>query len=226
MGHAIVEVLLLRRRREFPVQQEIAGLQEVALLGELLDRVAAVFQDAGVAVDIGDLGLAAAGGGEAGVIGEHPGLGVELADVDDVGAHRAAQDRKIKVLVADGEGRGLACGFCVHRLSPMRSLGLALVLFERWQGGWTLSSAVALTFASETFASKTFACTFTAKTLSEGQIRNRTGFLYLLVSFGCKIRKRGPPQRVTNAKAGTPVGAAQMRIVLPCALQDGVNETL
>jgi hypothetical protein len=28
--------------RQFPVQQQIAGLEEVALLGELLDRVAAV----------------------------------------------------------------------------------------------------------------------------------------------------------------------------------------
>ena len=140
MGHAMVEVELLRLGRELPVKQEIAGLEEVALLGELLDRVAAVFQDAGIAVDVGDLGLAAAGRREAGVIGEHPGLGVELADVDDVGAHRAAQDRKIEVLVADGEGRGLACGVCVHRLSPMRSLGFALVLCERWQGGWTLSS--------------------------------------------------------------------------------------
>jgi hypothetical protein len=41
--------------REFPVQQQVAGLEEVALLGELLDRVAAVFEDTGIAVDIGDL---------------------------------------------------------------------------------------------------------------------------------------------------------------------------
>ena len=71
MDHAKVEVFLLRRSRQFPVEQEIAGFQEVALFGELLDRVAAVFQNARVAVDIGDLGLAAAGRGEAGIVGEH-----------------------------------------------------------------------------------------------------------------------------------------------------------
>ena len=84
VGHAMVEVGLLRRGRQFAVEQQVAGLEEVAVLGELLDRVAAIEQDALVAVDIGDLGLAAAGRGEAGIVGEHPGLGVELADVDDV----------------------------------------------------------------------------------------------------------------------------------------------
>ena len=59
MDHAVVEILLLRRGRQLAVEQEVAGLEEVALFGELLDRIAAIFQDAGVAVDIGDLGLAA-----------------------------------------------------------------------------------------------------------------------------------------------------------------------
>ena len=59
MDHAVVEVGLLRRGRQLPVKQQVAGFEEVALLGELLDRVAAVFQHAGVAVDIGDLRLAA-----------------------------------------------------------------------------------------------------------------------------------------------------------------------
>ena len=88
------------------------------MFGELLDRVAAIFQNTGVAVDIGDLGLAAAGGGEAGVVGEHPGLAVELGDVDDIRPHRAAQDREIIGLVTDREGSCLGAGFCVHRDIP------------------------------------------------------------------------------------------------------------
>ena len=59
VDHAMVKVLLLRRGRKLPVEQEIAGLEEVAVLGELLDRIAAVLEHAGVAVDIGDLRLAA-----------------------------------------------------------------------------------------------------------------------------------------------------------------------
>ena len=51
VGDAMVEVGLLRRRRQFAVEQQVAGLEEIAVLGELLDRVAAVEQDALVAVD-------------------------------------------------------------------------------------------------------------------------------------------------------------------------------
>ncbi len=103
MGHAVVEVGLLRRRRQFAVEQQVAGLEEVAVLGELLDRIAAIEQDALVAVDIGDLGLAARGRGEAGIVGEDAGLAVELADVDDGRADRSVVDRERPALVADGE---------------------------------------------------------------------------------------------------------------------------
>ena len=88
--HAPVEIRLLRFGRQLAVKQQVAGFEEVAMLGELFDRVSPVFQDTGVAIDIGDLRLAAAGGGEAGVIGEHPGLGVEFGDVDDIWPNGAA----------------------------------------------------------------------------------------------------------------------------------------
>ncbi len=123
VDHAMVEVLFLRGGRQLPVEQEIAGLEEIAVLGELLDRVAPVFQDAGVAVDIGDLGLAAAGRGEAGIVGEHPGLGVELGDVDDVRPDGAAHNREIVGLVANGQRGGLGGGFCVHRDVPDEIVG-------------------------------------------------------------------------------------------------------
>ena len=89
VGDAVVEVGLLRRGRQLAVEQQIADLEEVAVLGELLDRIAAIEQHALVAVDIGDLRLAARRRGEAGIVGEHPGLAVELGDVDDVGADGA-----------------------------------------------------------------------------------------------------------------------------------------
>ena len=98
IGHAMVEVGLLRRRRQLAVEQQVAGLEEVAVLGELLDRVAAIEQDALVAVDEGDLGLAGGGRGEARIVGEAPGVAVERADVDDVGAERALADGKVPAL--------------------------------------------------------------------------------------------------------------------------------
>src|SRR5256885_7263197 len=55
------------------------------------DRISAIEQDTFVAVDIGDFRLAAASRGIAGIVGEHPGLGVEFADIDYRGTDR---DRK------------------------------------------------------------------------------------------------------------------------------------
>ncbi len=66
MDHALVEVLLLAGSRKLPVEQQIAGLEEVALFRQLFDRIAAIFEDTGITVYIGDLGLAAAGRGETG----------------------------------------------------------------------------------------------------------------------------------------------------------------
>ena len=59
VGDAVVEIGLLGGGRQFAVEQQIAGLEEIAVLGQLLDRIAAIEQNAFVAVDIGDLGLAA-----------------------------------------------------------------------------------------------------------------------------------------------------------------------
>ena len=54
-GDAIVEVGLLRGGRQFAVQEQVAGLEEIAVLGELVDRIAPVEEHALVAVDVGDL---------------------------------------------------------------------------------------------------------------------------------------------------------------------------
>jgi hypothetical protein len=55
--HPLVELGLVR---QLTVQQQVGDLQERGALGQLLDRVAAVLEDPGVAVDVGD--GAAAGG--------------------------------------------------------------------------------------------------------------------------------------------------------------------
>ncbi len=95
LGDAVLEVRKLRRRRQLAVEQQVAGLEEGAVLGELVDRIAAIEQDALVAVDEGDLRLAARRRGEARVVGEAAGVLVERVDVDHVGPERALADRQV-----------------------------------------------------------------------------------------------------------------------------------
>ena len=63
---------MLRRRRQLAEQDEVRGLEEVAVLGQLLDRISTIQEHALVAVDEGD--PASTGGRihERRVIGHHP----------------------------------------------------------------------------------------------------------------------------------------------------------
>ena len=118
---AVVEVGFLRWRRQFAIEQQVTGLEEVAVLGELLDRIAAIEQDAFIAVDVGDLGFTARGRGEAGIVSEHAALAIKLGDVEHVRADRALVDREVPVLVSDGNRTvGIGGGFGVHG----RALGI------------------------------------------------------------------------------------------------------
>ena len=92
------------------MQQQKANLDEVAVFGQLIDRITAIEQNAFVTVDVGDPALAARGRREPRVVGEEVGFRIELADVDHVGSDRAARHRKVDALVAVDEGR-LAGGF-------------------------------------------------------------------------------------------------------------------
>src|SRR5205085_8582966 len=97
---------------------------------ELLDRVAAVQQLALVAVDVGDGGLAGGGGEETRVVREHPGLCVQLADVDDFRADAALVHGQFDAGAAVGERQG---GFGVgefhdvftKRFAPVRGDALS-----------------------------------------------------------------------------------------------------
>src|SRR6185436_11136709 len=91
--------------------QQVADLEEIAVLRQLLDRVAAVEQDPLVAVDVGDGRAAARGGEESRVVGEGARLAVEGADVDHVGSDAPGQHRKFEGLAV---GKLQRCDFVSH----------------------------------------------------------------------------------------------------------------
>jgi len=95
VNHGVVlddadELGLLLGGRQFAVQQQVAGFQVVGLLGQLLDGVAAVQQDAGVTVDVGDLRLARGGRHKARIKGEAT-RGGQASHVDNIGTYGAGQ---------------------------------------------------------------------------------------------------------------------------------------
>ena len=67
--HDVHELVELAAGREFAEVEQVGHLEKAALLGQLLDRIAAVAQDALVAVDEGDAALAGRGVHEARIVG-------------------------------------------------------------------------------------------------------------------------------------------------------------
>jgi hypothetical protein len=108
---AVVEIVLLGFGRQFAVKQQVTDLQEVAMFGQLVDRIAAMQQDAGVAVDIGNGLFAACGGGEAWIVGEGSRRRVQRADVDDVRPERPASHLEFVRFAAQFQ----RCSFFGHR---------------------------------------------------------------------------------------------------------------
>ncbi|MNH94192.1 hypothetical protein D3C73_468080 [compost metagenome] len=86
--HGADELGLLFCGRQFAVEQQIAGFQVVRLFSQLFDRVAAVQQNAVVAVDIGDLRLAGSGRHETRVKGETA-RGRQAPNIDNIGTNGA-----------------------------------------------------------------------------------------------------------------------------------------
>ena len=105
--------------RQFAVDQQVADLDERRLLGELLDRVAAVAQDARVAVDVGDGALGGGGVDEAVVEGGVAGLGQQRPQRDAVGPLGGVDDVQVKLATGVFEGGVLfATGWVIGHGNP------------------------------------------------------------------------------------------------------------
>jgi hypothetical protein len=82
VGRLVLQLRELLALRELLVDQQPGHLEERALLGELLDRVAGVAQDPALAVEERDRARARARVRVAGVVGDRAGQRAQLADVD------------------------------------------------------------------------------------------------------------------------------------------------
>ena len=74
--------------------------------GDLFDGIAAIEQYPFFAVDIADLRFATRRRGEPGIVGEHPGLGIELADIDNRRPKCSGLHRHLDGGIADAKGAG------------------------------------------------------------------------------------------------------------------------
>ena len=98
-----VHVLALVAGRQLAVDQQVRHLEEVRVLAELLDRVAAVAHDPGVAVDEGDRAPRHGRVREAVVQRGHAGVPEQVADVNPPLVLRALLDPQRQLLAVDRE---------------------------------------------------------------------------------------------------------------------------
>ena len=92
-------LLVLLLGGELAVDEQVRDLEERGVLGQLLDGVAAVLEDALVAVDVGDGAAGRRGVGEAGVVDRQAGIVLGLADLAEVaGTDGAVGDGELVLL--------------------------------------------------------------------------------------------------------------------------------
>ena len=94
----VVESLELCRGGQVAVDQQVGGFQEARVLGQLLDRVPAVAQDSGIAVDVGDRRGGGRGVHETGVESNGAGLLQQLRYVEAVVAFFGSDAGQLKLV--------------------------------------------------------------------------------------------------------------------------------
>src|SRR5207302_8582010 len=101
VGDLVGPRLIPLGRRQVAVEQQVGHLEVGRLLGQLLDGVAAVLEDAGIAVDVGD-GTAGEGRRHQGLVVEpDPGQDAAPGGGVDAPVHDGHVDRLPRAVVGD-----------------------------------------------------------------------------------------------------------------------------
>ena len=118
---AVLERIELELGRQLAVDQQVGDFEEGALLRQLLDGIAAVEEDAAIAVDVGDLRLAGGGRHETRIVGEQAVVFLQRRDVQYIGTDRGRIRLELRALAGGQVGQlKLACR--CHRDIRVRDL--------------------------------------------------------------------------------------------------------
>ncbi len=71
-GQPLAEIVVFRNGRQFPVEEEIHDLHEVAFVGQFFNGISTVAKDALLSVEVGDAARSSAGVLVTGVKRHHP----------------------------------------------------------------------------------------------------------------------------------------------------------
>ena len=135
VGDLVDPLVQLVLRGQLAVDQEVGDLEVGRLLAQLVDRVAAVLEHPGLAVDVGDVAAAAGRVGEGRVVGhEAEVVLVDLHPAEVHGLHRAVGDLDLVLLAGAVVGDGQAVlrrGYTAAVLLVLRLfLGHVLVILR------------------------------------------------------------------------------------------------